>query len=108
MADEVATDARSKSFKFSDGEIAKVAGDGLFNQFGFCSARTFDLAGALFKFATGAADDGEKEIQPRDKVVFAFMPALRTALQGFVVIFLGFLGEPFKTDVAPYFVAVLV
>lgn len=40
--------------------------------------------------------------------MFAFVPALGTALQGFVVIFLRFLGEPFQAEVAAHFVAVLV
>jgi hypothetical protein len=44
------------------------------------------LAGALFKFIAGAADDGQEEVQPGNKAVFAFVPELGTAPQGFVII----------------------
>jgi hypothetical protein len=61
---------------FGDTEVTAQSFNSIQYQCGFRAARAFDLAGPLFKFVAGATDDGQKEVQPGNKVVFAFMPAL--------------------------------
>lgn len=108
MADHVEADAGAFLLQVGHAEFAGLSLDGIEHKGGFRATRAFDLGGAFFKFGARAVDDGEKEVQPRGQVVFAFLPALGTALQGIVVIFLRFFGESFQADVAAHFVTVLV
>jgi len=108
MADHIQADAGTSLLDFSHGEEAGLHVNGGFHQGGLRAARRFHLSGPLFEFSVAATDDGEEEVEPGRELVFAFMPALRTAVEVFVVIFLGLLDEAFEADVTPDFVTVLV
>ena len=56
------------------------------NEISLRAARRFDLSSALLEFAIGAAGDGEEVIKPREKIMFAVVPALGALLQDVVVI----------------------
>lgn len=65
VPDHVEADAGTFLLQVGHAEFAGLPLDGVEDKSGFRSARAFDLAGALFKLGARAADDGEKEIQPR-------------------------------------------
>lgn len=58
MADHIEADAGTFLLQIGHAEFAGLPLDGVEHEGGFCSARAFDLAGALFKFGARAADDG--------------------------------------------------
>jgi hypothetical protein len=91
MPEHIAADTRADSFNLRDAELGGERVDRLFDERGFRAAWGFDLTGAIFKLGVTPADNGEKKIHPRCQFVFACMPALGTAVETFVVIFLGLL-----------------
>lgn len=68
------------------------------HQFRLRAAGRFDLPGALLKFGVASADDGEQQIHPGREFVPAFVPALGTAVEDFVVILLRLFDETFQAD----------
>ena len=66
---------------FSDGKESGLGVNGRFDKSGLGATRRFDLSGTIFKFGVAAPDDGEEEIHPWRQFVFAFVPALGTAVE---------------------------
>jgi hypothetical protein len=75
MANHIQAHAGTFLLQIGDAEFAWLPLDCVKHECGLRSARAFDVASALFEFSASAADDGEKEIQPRSQIVFALVPA---------------------------------
>ena len=69
----------------ADAERAGLRLNCSLNETSLRAARRFDLPGPLLEFAIGAKGDGEEVIKPREKIMFAVVPALGALLQDVVV-----------------------
>jgi len=63
-----------------------------------------NLANALLEFPIRAQHHAPEVVEPRVRIVSAFMPTLRAGLQRLVVAFLGLLVHAFDADVSAHFV----
>ena len=70
----------------ADAERAGLCLNRGLNETSLRAARRFDLPGTLLELGTATADDGQQEVQPGRQFVPAFVPALGTAVEDFVVI----------------------
>jgi len=100
LADHVDSHAGACILEIADAEFARKFFDGLQDKDRFFTPRLGQAAQPVLKFLIGALDDETGEIDIMPGIVPAFMPALGTRFQGFIISFLVLFDQAFQADIS--------
>src|SRR3989338_3027812 len=96
------------AMKLAETKTCRQSFNRLPNHLTFCPASRSNNADPIFKFFVSSDQCAKEIIPPWAKIMFLFMPMLRTFQQRFVIGFFTVFNNPFQADESSRFIACLI
>ena len=106
--DGITAHAGTKSLHVCDAKKADHFAKGIFHYFGLGTTQGPFPCSPILQFAVSSTVNREHVSEPRQDIMGALMPPLRTGFQNLVIVLFGLLHDSFKADVSSDLVAVLI